>query len=212
MKPSQSSEDQAAEALSSLVDGEVSSSELDRWVQLLAGDEQARARFARYRLIGAQMGTEETLPVDASAVAGRVREALRDEPTILSPRRKPAFSPPRVALGAALAAGVALLAVGLAPSIIGLNEPQMLEESPSFAFAPRLSVPAEGITLVASGGEVSNSRPAEAQPAQRWKVLSPEMRAKISRYLVEHNELAGHIAAQRPSSHLGYISTYEPGQ
>jgi len=212
MKPSQSAEDQAAESLSSLADGEVASSELDRWVHRLASDEAARARFARYRLIGAQMGSEEILAVNASCVAERVREALRDEPTLLAPRQRPAFSLPRVALGAAVAAGVALLAVGLAPSIIGLSEPQMPEESPSFAFAPRLSVPAEGITLVAVGSEVGHSKPGAAEAAQRWKVLSPEMRAKISRYLVEHNELAGHIAAQSPSSHLGYVSTHEPGQ
>lgn len=212
MKPSHSAEDPAAQGLSSLADGEVTSTELDHWVQRLASDEQARARFARYRLIGAQMGSEETLAVDASVVADRVRDALREEPTILAPRQKPVFSLPRVGLGAALAAGVALLAVGLAPSIVGLSEPQLTDESPSFAFAPRLSIPADGITLVAGGSEIGNSKPSEVLTGQRWKVLSPEMQAKISRYLVEHNELAGHIAAQRPSSHLGYVSTHETGQ
>jgi len=190
------------------VDGEIPREQLDRWVQLLSTDHEAQARFARYRLIGTQLASEETLSVDASGIARQVSAALRDEPTVLAPRRAVPFSLPKVAFGTALAAGVALLAVGLAPKIVGLSEPQALDNTPSFAFAPRLSAPAEGITLVAAGNAGKTDR-SPSQPTQRWKVLSPDMQRKISRYLVEHNELAGHIAAQRPSSHLGYISTHE---
>ena len=213
MKPKTPVDERLAEGLSAFADGETEGRELDHWIRTLARDGAARSRFARYRLISAQLGAEEPLRVDASSIAERVSEALRDEPTVLAPRRR--RSPlrlPRLALGAALAAGVAVLAVSVAPRFVAPpGVPSMSPVSaPSYAFAPRLSVPAEGITMVALG-------PGQGRPAiphgvdthgQRWKVLSPAMQEKLARYLVEHNEVAGQIATQQPSAHLSYISSY----
>lgn len=211
MKQQRVNDAELAEGLSGLADDEVSLDDLGHWVNVLARDEPARRRLARYRLIGSFLHDNGVFNVDASEVADQVSKALQDEPAILAPqRRKRSFSIPRLALGGALAAGVAALAVGLAPRMAGVNQPQeSLGVAPNFAFAPRLSVPADGITMVGLGPGVSPSQSSAIQSGQRWKVLSPVMQHKIARYLLEHNELAGHIAAQRPSSHLSYISTHD---
>jgi hypothetical protein len=203
-----------AEELSALADGEVDARSLDRWVRTLARDQEARARFARYRMISAQLASEEGAVVDASSIADRVASALADEPTVLAPRRRRSpLQLPRLALGAALAAGVAVLAVSVAPRFVApVDDVPTLSpvNAPSYAFAPRLSAPAEGITMVALGATAQ--RPVMAHEVdtggQRWKVLSPVMRDKLARYLVEHNEVAGQIATQQPSAHLSYITSH----
>jgi len=202
------------EGLSSLADNEVSVGSVGDWVGLLANNEQARQRLARYRLMGAHLTGEDSIRVDASGVADRVRTALQDEPAILAPKRRPGLMHvPRLALGTALAAGVAVLAVAIAPQMVGVNPPADLPDSPSFAFAPRLSVPADGITMVSLGPQRQLvPRQGAIQPGQRWKVLSPTMQQKISRYLLEHNEVAGQISAQGPSAHLSYVSTNDAQQ
>jgi hypothetical protein len=207
-------DDILTEGLSSLADDEVSEGSVSDWIRLLASDEAARERFARYRLIGAHLAGEDSVRVDASGVANRVRASLQEEPAILAPRRRPRLlHVPRLALGTALAAGVAVLAVAIAPRLIGVQQPAALPDSPSFAFAPRLSVPTDGITMVALGPQRQlPARSGAIQPGQRWKVLAPAVQQKISRYLLEHNEVAGQISAQRPSAHLGYVSTHDAQQ
>ena len=201
------------EALSAFADGEVPERDLSHWIATLATDGQARARFSRYRLIGAQLAGEEDRVIDASSVAGAVSQRLRDEPTVLAPRRARGHAQlPRLALGAALAAGIAAMAVSVAPRLIGNTAPMLQAEAPSFAFAPRLSVPADGITMVSLTSGIQRPevvRHAFPASGQRWKVLSPAMQRKLSRYLLEHNEVAGQISAKQPSAHLNYIISYD---
>jgi len=203
-------DDRMSEELSSFADAEISERDLGRWVARVTGDQEARGRFSRYRLIGAQLAAEDEKIVNASSIADKVSQALLDEPTVLAPRNwRKSIHFPRMALGAALAAGVAVVAVALAPQLVETMDSGRVAETPSFAFAPQLSVPADGITMVALGPGTRHPANTNVPLAngQRWKVLSPSMQQKLSRYLLEHNEVARQISAQQPSAHLGYISS-----
>ncbi|WP_043107804.1 sigma-E factor negative regulatory protein [endosymbiont of unidentified scaly snail isolate Monju] len=203
------------ERLSAFLDGELSAREMERMAAELAGDRGARQRYERYAQVAAHIAGDGYSRVDASGIAERVSQALNDEPAILAPRQwRDALRVPRLALGAALAAGVAVLAVAVAPQMIGIQESApLLPETQTFAFAPHLSVPADGFRTVSLQTLPVYRRPlaaerAATQPvmAGHWKTLKPAMREKLVRYLLQHNEVAGQIAAQQPSAHLSFVS------
>jgi negative regulator of sigma E activity len=204
------------ERLSAFLDGELARHEMKRVAAELASDRGARQRYERYAQIAAHISGDGYSRVDASGIAERVSQALSEEPTVLAPRQwRDALRVPRLALGAALAAGVAMVAVAVAPQMIGVQETTPLTpETQTFAFAPRLSVPADGFRTVSLQATPTHHRPlaaesvAAAQPAVagHWKTLKPEMRDKLVRYLLQHNEVAGQIAAQQPSAHLSFVS------
>jgi len=194
------------EQLSALLDGELASKEHQALVTHLADSPQMRRHLARYQLIQAQLQMDSPQLVDASLVGDRVRERLKTEPTVLTPRAsKNTFHLPRVALGAALAAGVAAVTLSVAPRL--LETPIDAAPPQTFAFSPRLSVPSVDATTVALG---ASSMVTEAPaPAQRWKVLQPELRSKLDGYLLEHNEFAGRLGVTLPSVHVGFVSTQD---
>lgn len=197
------------EQLSALLDGELSAKEHDAMVARLADSPQMRRHLARYQLIQAQLQVDSAQLVDASLIGDRVRERLRTEPTVLTPRaKKYTFHLPRVALGAALAAGVAAVTLSVAPRL--LEAPVDGAPPETFAFSPRLSVPAVDATTVALGPAADRSMATEAPAsAQRWKVLQPELRNKLDSYLLEHNEFAGRLGVTHPSVHVGFVSTQD---
>ena len=197
--------DKQHEQLSALLDGELSAAEQDALVNLLGGNPAMRRQLARYQLVHAQLQQECAQLVDASAIADQVRTRLGDEPTVLAPpvRRGPS-NLPRVALGAALAAGVAAVTVAVAPHLLD-SDPTSSPET--FAFTPRLSVPAFDPTTVALGGPAVDPSAQTLDTGQRWKVLEPRLQRKLDTYLLEHNEFAGRLGVHHPSVHVGFIST-----
>lgn len=206
-------EEGLGEQLSSFLDGELPDKDMARLSAHLETDRVARAQFARYAQISAHLGGDDFPHVDASGIAARVSEALVDEPTILAPRQwRDALRVPRLALGAALAAGVAVLAVAVAPQIVGGHKPNTLPQAETFAFTPRLSIPADGlrtVSLQAYPGQIKARRTTSAPSGEtgRWRVLEPAMQEKLSRYLLEHNEVAGRLSAQQPSAYVNFVST-----
>jgi sigma-E factor negative regulatory protein RseA len=196
------------EQLSALLDGELSAKEHDALVTRLADSPQLRRHLARYQLIQAQLQTDSAQLVDASLVSDRVRERLRSEPTVLMPRAtRHTFHLPRVALGAALAAGVAVVTLSVAPRL--LENPVEAASPQTFAFSPRLSVPSVDATTVALGGPGNSMASGIPASGQRWKVLQPELRRKLDSYLLEHNEFAGRLGVAHPSVHVGFVSTQD---
>ena len=196
------------EQLSALLDGELSAKDQHALVTHLADSPQMRRHLARYQLIQAQLQMDSPQLVDASLVGDRVRDRLKTEPTVLTPRAKRnTFHLPRVALGAALAAGVAAVTLSVAPRL--LEAPVEVAPPQTFAFSPRLSVPSVDATTVALG-DAGGSMGAEAPASgKRWKVLQPELRSKLDSYLLEHNEFAGRLGVTHPSVHVGFVSTQD---
>jgi sigma-E factor negative regulatory protein RseA len=165
--------DDRYEAYSALLDGEAKSLEEKRLLSELADDPQSRARLGRYSMIAEGL-RGEPVRVDALSVVDAVREQLQREPVILAPPQhskpvRPGWWQP--AAGIAIAASVALVAVGLMP--------RLLSESPEAGSSPVqvVGIPATQPVLVSA-------------PGSHWSQSGPEQESRLNRYLAEHNEFA----------------------
>lgn len=161
------------EAYSALLDGEAETQEHKRLLADIGDDAEVRARLARYSLIGEGL-RGEPVRVDALSVADAVRERLQREPAILAPR--PQAAPARPAwwqpvAGLAIAASVALVAVGLVP--------RLLSDAPEGAATPVqvVGTPNEQPLLVSS-------------PGTHWSDSRPDQENRLNSYLADHNEFA----------------------
>lgn len=92
--------------LSLLMDGELESREANRAIRDCCGDEDLKAKWQAYHLIGEALRGERPHP---GASTRRIMEAIAKEPTVLAPRRRLPVSPARIAFAAA--ASVATVAV-----------------------------------------------------------------------------------------------------
>ncbi len=101
--------EQSAEQLSRLVDGDLSESEATSLLGSLPTDEALKARWMRYCLMGNALrgSLPERLSTD---LAARVQGAIAEEPTLLAPPRRSPQSHPRLVAGWAVAASVAAVA------------------------------------------------------------------------------------------------------
>ncbi len=195
------------EKLSAFLDGELSEQEQDAFARELSSDQALQARLMRFQAMGAHLRQEDIPIVDASPVADLVRKRLESEPTVLAPRKhRSGFKVPRVAIGAALAATVAAVAVSVAPQLLEPGAEPLPQET--FAFTPRLSVPTVDATTVALGGTKPATDESESLGApQRWKLLQPDQQARLNDYLLEHSEFAGRLSVTNPNVHVGFISS-----
>jgi negative regulator of sigma E activity len=186
------SNDSQNELLSALLDDELTAEELASFSNAFANDKALRGQMARYQQISQALQQQTTPMVDASPITERVHNALLDEPVVLAPfqaktrQRQMPSGVKRVALGAALAATVAVIAIGLMPQLSPLQ--QALQ--PQYA-----ATPAPQATF------------ANASTQQAWDTLQPAVRQQLGRYLAEHNEFAGQLSiAKRPNAQINIIS------
>lgn len=178
------------EAFSALLDGETEHTEHKSLLDALADDQQARAQLARFRMIGDSLRGEPTR-VDALTIADRVRDRLQREPVVLAPRPRSAM--PRVprwwqpAAGLAIAASVALLAVGLVP--------RMLSDTPEQAPASVqvVGVPVASPVFVSSAGT-------------HWNHSDPVQESRLTRYLADHSEVASQTGMPGIVPYASFVS------
>jgi len=106
--------------ISMLMDGELEDHELGEALAALSADEQARAAWATYHLIGDALRGENRLAVDYAAGIG---ERLALEPTVLAPQRRAPVAGRRRWIALSAAASVAAVALvgwlGFAPHQAG---------------------------------------------------------------------------------------------
>lgn len=176
--------------LSALVDGELAPEESRRALERIAGDAQLQARWARYHAMRAACEGAVTRSALRPGFSDRVRDALADEPTVVAPHarwRRP-WSLRRPASGLAVAASVALVAVG------GVVAVQWQDGMPGAGTA----VPGGGTAVVSErGSEVpamggtggEGLEQASLVAAADGATLKGEHRMAI--YLARHNEYAG---------------------
>jgi sigma-E factor negative regulatory protein RseA len=165
--------DSKTEGYSALLDGESDPHEHKLLLDDLAADAETRARLGRYSMIGEGL-RGEPVRVDALSIADAVRERVHREPAILapaSPDLKARRSWRQPLAGLAIAASVAMVAVGLIP--------KLLSDSPEGGSQPVqvVGVPAVQPVLVSS-------------PGTHWSDSRPEQEDRINRYLADHNEFA----------------------
>ena len=99
--------------LSAMFDDELAHAECELLARRLSRDEQLKARWGRYAVIGAAIRAERGVRLNAR-IAGRVRVIMRSEPALGVPEVvRPAVVPrwARPLAGVAVAAGVAIVAI-----------------------------------------------------------------------------------------------------
>lgn len=192
-----------AEQTSALLDGELDRrGEAEAVAALLAAGPEGLDRFGRYRLIGDVIRGESA--VLASTVAGRVRQALADEPVILAPR--PARQSPswlRPVAGVAVAASVAVAAVIIAPPLLTQSDGPV--QTPQFAAdVPQPTVQPTLVAAGDTGGRVLQFD--AAAPTARWQALDRGLEERLNRLMVEHREFGGRTGINGPVPHIGFVS------
>jgi hypothetical protein len=185
------------EGVSALLDDEAAATELGRLVDGLKGDGELRRMAARYGLITASLRGEDRVLLPGDFV-DRVSQRLAGEPVVLAPPRpRDGRGWGRAAAGAALAASVALVAIGLLPS-------------------GELADPTDagpGVAATSDGAEVAPFRVAAsrdaASPGERGTAaVEASTASRLSRYLAEHNEFASRGGANGFMSYATFV-TYD---
>jgi sigma-E factor negative regulatory protein RseA len=180
---------------SALLDGELDPETEQRAITALldSGPDEV-ARFARYHLIGDVIRGESS--VLATSVAGKVQQALVDEPVILTPRPRRSPQWLRPVAGLAVAASVASAAILVAPQLMttpdaGPESVQVAAQQPRTAAAP---------VLVAA-----RQTPVSSETA-RWHALDKDLEARLNRLVIEHQEFGGRTGINGPVPHIGLVS------
>ena len=169
------------EAISALVDDEVTSREGASAVDELLADEELAGRWERYHLIRDAM--HHNLPEHPEVdLATRIRQQLETEPTPLRARRRPDWRHVgRQAAGLAVAASVTVavfLGVWQGPEPAGLGGEAPLSAEGGTGVGT--GVADSGFSRVASGG-AADTTPATSRQRSA---------ASLERYLVNHSEFA----------------------
>ncbi len=155
--------------LSILIDDELNRDEMARALNDLSADQDLRALWIRYHLIGDAL-RGEPLSRETMAVADQVRERLSEEPMVLAPKSRWIarrwFTP---LAGSALAASVVLVALVAGPGWRGIGGPAPVQ------LANKLP-PASTLYRDRTG--------------THWSLRRPEVESKLNGFLVNHQEYA----------------------
>lgn len=165
------------ELVSALVDGQLTGSELDQALDLIASNDEARATFMRYQqtsdiLHGYTRNIHQRpLELTTRISAELENEAVYDlQPESTGSAKILRFPKPfwKQATGLAMAASVGALAV------VGVVQQQSVSNP-----VPMASVAS------------NESSPSVLVQSNRWTVAEPEIEDRLNNYLVDHNEYVG---------------------
>lgn len=181
------------EALSAMLDDELPGRVFDQLVTDLAHDEDLRKALSRYRLIGDVLRGDGLTAASGDLIAVAIHERLVEEPAIMAAQRAKVMTNwGRGFAGLAIAASVALLAVG------------MLAERPSTSID---SGELAAVTEMALGNPQGLSVPAASlEHASTTPSVDNNAEKKLARYLAEHNEFASRGAANGFMSYATFVA------
>ena len=202
--------------LSALADGDATDSEAARAFQAWREDEDTRATWHAYQLIGDVLRSED-LASEATADAGflaALRTRLAAEPVILAPQPLPQRSPEEMALpaaanGAGAARGRArwqgpmAMAAGFLVVVGGLNIIRPFNHGGSAALA---SAGASSANLVATSAQAS--APGVAGTSAQAKADADQ----LAPYLAAHRQSTMSGAFQMPGGDLRNVSLVQPAR
>ncbi len=155
--------------LSILMDDELGRDEMAQALNDLSTDQDLRALWDRYHLIGDAL-RGEPLSRETMTVADQVRERLSDEPVVLVPKSRRIarhwFTP---LAGLALAASVVLVVLVAGPRWIGIGDPSPMQLANQLPPASTLYRDRTGTY---------------------WSLRRPEVESKLNGFLVNHQEYA----------------------
>lgn len=166
------------ELVSALVDGQLTGSELEQALELIANDNTAREAFMRYQQASDILhGYTRSINLSPLDLTSRISAALNDEPAYsMAIENKSTAKLIRFpqnfwkqATGLAMAASIGALAV------VGVVQQQSATNN----------IPVASV--------IANEAPATmvSQTSNRWTVAEPEIEDRLNTYLVDHNEYVG---------------------
>jgi sigma-E factor negative regulatory protein RseA len=181
--------DQIREQVSAFLDGELPNSETDLLLKRMVRDADLRERFGAYALIGEACRSERNSPL-ARDLCARVNRALDGEAPAAIPAPVPATAHwSRPLAGAALAAGVAVVAVfalqhrEIAPQgVVAVNVPM----TPDAAAAQPAAVVGKAPVLAAAEGVRDKNLSPFGDPAAP-RSLAP---ARVASYVFAHGQVS----------------------
>lgn len=179
--------EQVLEQLSAFMDGELPAAEERLLLARLERDPALRAAWERYHMVSDVM--RDALPRQRVSVADRVMAELDQVPT---PRRRRVSGWLKPAVGVAVAASVAMVAV--------ISLPQNHGAMPS-EVVPGLSN-SSGQSLLAPG----------AVKSAAWEQVQPETRNQLNRYLMQHTQHSSRrpIQGMFPYAHIAVYESQAP--
>jgi sigma-E factor negative regulatory protein RseA len=188
-------EQERASQLSAMFDGELSAAECELLSRRLARDEQLRATWSRYAVIGAVLRAEPLAPVRPD-FAHRVSAALVGSPVSAGVRRLLG----NAALGSVIAAGVAGVAIMMLRNGLPVQEQVLAAAAPT---ATRAASPA-GFMATLNGGvnlRMSNTVATNSSHELFSYVVPPlgeqnngAVPAALADYVVAHSEVPSSLA------------------
>jgi sigma-E factor negative regulatory protein RseA len=192
--------------LSAMFDNELPAAECELLARRLSRDEQLKARWGRYAVIGACIRVERGVRLNAG-VAGRVSAAISSEPTLIT---EPASQPKKrwenrwwqPLAGAAAVAGVAAASILWMRSQASLDTGTVVAQTaaPAIATSPIATAPAVG--------------PAQANSSEPDSYVVPKNSPR--RLVVPSTELANYVVAHSefssPVTRRNLLSAFMAGE
>lgn len=185
--------------LSALYDGELEPHELAPVVKAAVRDEELRAAWLAYGVIGDELRGESVAAADMTA---GVMAKIRAEPVVLAPNNlRPSRSHPVLALAASVAgvAVVAWLSLTGNPST-GPAESRLATVAPAPTFA---RLPEQGLAAVGAGRAGQTAQVAATAPAPR---------GDMSEYLLAHHIQASTFRLHDSTEHVRSVSMTRPSR
>jgi sigma-E factor negative regulatory protein RseA len=184
------------EKLSALMDGELDELNLGQ----IARDESARATWHRYHLVSDVLHKRQLMPANLDFSA-KISELIKNEPAILAPisRTRPAYL--KQAAGFAVAASVAALA------ILGVQLYQNDIASPNQVEVAEVQPSQPVRELVVAAPQPLPQQPVSQNNATVRPVqMEIQSNAKISRYIIQHNEYQSNVGMQGVMPHVRLVT------
>jgi sigma-E factor negative regulatory protein RseA len=182
--------DELREQLSAFVDDELSREEIQFLTRRVCRSAEAGEQLGRYFLVRDALHRDVSMP-PGEDLAARVADALEGEEKLDtggSSARLGRFMRPLA--GAAIAASVALVAVGLWPRGGSDMAPPQQAQSSVAEYAGGMQPVSDGARLVS-----------DTLPQRRWERLDPGVKQRLNGYLINHSEHSS-------TGQLGGVLTY----
>jgi sigma-E factor negative regulatory protein RseA len=195
-------QDERASQLSAMFDGELPAAECELLSRRLARDEQLRAVWSRYSVIGAVLRAEPVAQV-RPGFARRVSAALAGGAGLAPARRGRLWR--GAALGSAIAAGVAGAAIMLLRSGLPQQEEALSAYVPS---VQRMAIPAVAFVKPQSAGRGDEQASYVVPPASAGNNLA--VPAALADYVVLHSEVSSPLARRSLLSALIATESVQP--
>jgi len=184
--------DEQESQLSAMFDGELPAAECELLSRRLTREENLRATWSRYAVIGAALRAEPVARVNPN-FARRVSAGLQAVPATAAAGTRARLSRPwrSAALGAGLAAGVAGAAIMLLRSGLPVSQDSLVAYSPTVtraALPAADSIQAVSVVTRPSLASVSSSNePASYVVPPRSSGAAPAVSASLANYVLAHS-------------------------